>query len=392
MRVFFLSPWFPYPPNNGSKLRIYHLLRGLAQDHEITLISFSKQPDVDQNEPITRSLCEEIIVVPRKDYQPNSARAVVGLFSLSPRSIIDTYSPEMAQKIVEATSIKAFNVVIASELGAASYRRFFKGLPAIFEDVEIGVIHGNFTDANSLRERIRHGLTWQKHMRYLSRLVKSYEACTVVSKQDKALLTEIVRGLNSVEVIPNCINLPDYINVPRERQKQTLIFTGPFRYRANYEAMLWFMGEAYPIVQSQIPDVQMLITGDHADLLLPETKGVTLTGMVPDVRPLIASATVSIAPILTGGGSRLKILEAMALHTPVVATSKGAEGLNVQHDVHILIADTSEAFAQQVIRLLKEPDLRKRLVSNAYKLVQNQYNWAVVMPKFLDLVERVARS
>ena len=391
-KILFVSRWFPYPPNNGSKMRVYHLLRGLAQDYLITLISFSERPELDRNEPQMRSICEDIIIVPWKEYQPNSTKAVLGIFSTTPRSIVDTYSPEMAKKIVRATSVEAYNVVIASQLGAASYRRFFKGLPAIFEEVETGVLYGKLIYASSLRDRIRHGLTWQKNKYYISRLVKSYDTCTVVSKQEQALLKEKVKGLTSVKVIPNCIKLSDYINIPRERQEHSIIFTGPFRYRANYEAMLWFLKESYPIVQSQIPEVQLLITGDHADLPLPKTKGMTLTGMVPDVRQLIASATVSIAPILTGGGSRLKILEAMALRIPVVATSKGAEGLNVEHDVHILIADTPEAFAQQAIRLLKDPDLRKRLVSNAYILVQNQYNWAVVMPKFLDLVERVASS
>jgi polysaccharide biosynthesis protein PslH len=117
---------------------------------------------------------------------------------------------------------------------------------------------------------------------------------------------------------------------------------------------------------------------------------VTLTGFVEDVRPMIARAWVSLVPILQGGGTRLKILEAMALRTPVVSTWKGAEGLDVQNDVDILIADEPEKFAEMVVRLLKEPELHHRLAENAYKLVATKYNWSIVIPRVLNLIGEVA--
>jgi glycosyltransferase involved in cell wall biosynthesis len=134
------------------------------------------------------------------------------------------------------------------------------------------------------------------------------------------------------------------------------------------------------------------ITGDHADLPLPPADNLALTGFVDDVRPLIASAWVSLVPIRVGGGTRLKILEAMALGTPVVATSKGTEGLDAKHGEHLLIADSPEAFAEAVIRLLQEPGLRRRLADKAYQLVQERYDLAALIPRFLDLVERVAQA
>jgi glycosyltransferase involved in cell wall biosynthesis len=156
--------------------------------------------------------------------------------------------------------------------------------------------------------------------------------------------------------------------------------------------MTWFLQEVYPRIQAQAPDVCVTITGDHADLPLPPADNVTLTGFVDDVRPLIASAWVSLVPIRVGGGTRLKILEAMALGTPVVTTSKGAEGLDAKHGEHLLIANSPEAFAEAVIRLLQEPGLRQRLADKAYQLVQERYDLAALMPRFLDLVERVAHA
>jgi glycosyltransferase involved in cell wall biosynthesis len=160
----------------------------------------------------------------------------------------------------------------------------------------------------------------------------------------------------------------------------------------NYEAMVWFLGEVYPHVQAQVPEVKLTITGAPAQRRLPPAKNVNQTGFVDDVRPLIARAWGSLVPIHSGGGTRLKILEAMALGTPVVATSKGAEGLDVQAGQHLLIGDTPESFAREVVRLLMEPELRWHLVNNAAQLIREKYDWAVVMPRFLDLVEQVATA
>jgi glycosyltransferase involved in cell wall biosynthesis len=161
----------------------------------------------------------------------------------------------------------------------------------------------------------------------------------------------------------------------------------------NDDAMVWFLREIFPRVQAKLPALRLTITGDHGNRPLPPSPAgkVTLTGFVDDVRPLIAQSYISLAPIRFGGGTRLKILEAMALRTPVVATSKGAEGLDVEHNEHLLIADTPQAHAEAILRLLQEPGLRQRLADKAYQLIRQKYDWSVVTPRFLELVERVGR-
>lgn len=391
-RILFLSSWFPYPPDNGSKLRIYNLLRGLAQQYQVTLVTFADQPNVNPDAPALRALCRDVQVVPWKPFEPQSPRAQLGFLSLTPRSVVDTFSAEMKQCIERTLSVGDYDVVIASQTTMAGYSLCFRGLPAVFEEAEVGVLYEQFTHAISSWRRFRYGLTWAKHRRYLARLLRCFSACTVVSERERRLVSCAVPGYQAIEVISNCVNLADYRDVHEMPQPNTLIFTGSFRYFANHDAMVSFLREVYPRIHAQVPDARLTITGDHANLLLPSTDNVTLTGLVDDVRPFIASSWVSLVPIRLGGGTRLKMLEAMALHTPVVATSKGAEGLDVEHDEHLLIADTPEAFAEAVVRLLKEPGLRKRLADNAYQLVAEKYDWAVAMPRFLSLVERVARA
>ena len=196
----------------------------------------------------------------------------------------------------------------------------------------------------------------------------------------------------NVTVIPNCINLADYSAVRTELQPFSLIFTGSFRYMVNYDAMVWFLQNIYPLIRSEVPDVHLTITGDPAGQTLPSMVGVTQSGFVPDVRPLIASAWATVVPLLSGGGTRLKILEAMALGTPVISTTKGAEGLDAKHGDSVLIADEPKEFASAVIRLFKEPGLREHLADNALQVVREQYDWAGVMPQFMRLIDDTVRA
>ena len=193
-------------------------------------------------------------------------------------------------------------------------------------------------------------------------------------------------------MIPNCVNIADYDAFKEERKPASLIYTGSFGYGPNYEAMLWFIGDVYPYILAEIPEVQLTITGEHLDKPLPNPNGTKLTGFVPDVRPYIARSLISIAPLQSGGGTRLKILEAMALNTPVVATSKGAEGIDVKNGEHILIADSPQDFAEAVIKLLQAPELGTYIANNAYGLVQDKYDWEKVLPQFMGIVDKAVRN
>lgn len=391
MNILFLSRWYPYPTNNGSKLRIYNLLRGLSQHHTVTLLSFSDQPAGEVNVEAVKSICEEVHIVPWREFDPNSLRARSGFFSLKPRSIIDTFSSEMATKIRQLLNEKKFDVVIASQLAMATYYPYFKQIPAVFEELEIGLSLKDSRRGEGWKKRLRHAFTWFKQRAYLARLLKSFEAATVVSEQEKKLVLQNFPRVKDVLVIPNCMNMDDYKNIHVEPQPNTLIFTGSFRYHTNYEAMQWFVGEVFPLILEKIPSTRLIITGDHANLPLPSTRNVTLAGYVDDVKSLIASSTIALAPLWSGGGTRLKILEAMAIGTPVIATSKGAEGLEAVAGAHLFVEDEPARFAGEAVRLLRDSDLRARMSRSAQQLVREKYEWQGVLPAFLGVLSRVAR-
>jgi glycosyltransferase involved in cell wall biosynthesis len=391
MNILFLSRWYPYPTNNGSKLRIYNLLRGLSQHHAVTLLSFSNQPLAELNVEMMKSACEEVHIVQWREFDPNSGRAKLGFFSLKPRSVIDTFSEEMAAKITQLLSEKKFDLVIASQLPMAAYYPYFKQVPSVFEELEVGLSVEDSLRAGGWKKRLRHAFTWFKQRMYLARLLKSFQAVTVVSEQEKKLVLQNFPHVRAILVIPNCMNMDDYNDIHAEPQANTLIFTGSFRYHTNYEAMQWFVGEVFPRVLEKIPSAQLIITGDHAGLPLPSNRNVTLAGYVEDVKSLIASSTVALAPLWSGGGTRLKILEAMAIGAPVVATSKGAEGLEAVAGVHLFVADDPAQFAEEAVRVLLDQGLRKRVSRNAQQLVREKYDWQGVLPEFMGFLERIVR-
>ena len=386
-KLLFISRWFPYPPNNGAKLRIFYLLSELSKVFEINLICFYEDEDLDRRPIELMNICKEVYTVQLKKFKPKSIKAILGFFSLKPRSIYETYSSEMVNQIKEAINIHNPQLVIASQLGSAIYHDHYAHLPSILEELEIALIYENYWKAASIPARLRNGLTWWKHRRLVKSVMQAHKLVTVVSQEEKELISKNIPGNYRVQVVPNCVEVSRYQDITKVPQNRTLIFTGSFDYQPNYEAMLWFIQEVFPLVKIHYQETQLTITGRHSDRPLPSYKDIGLTGFVNDIRPLIAQSWISIVPIFSGGGTRLKILEAMALRTPVISTRKGAEGLNYKDGENILIADTPNEFSSQIKRLFDEPELRNRITSNAFQLVLKKYNWQVAYPQLIISIQ-----
>lgn len=385
MHILFLSRWYPFPPNNGSKLRIYNLLRFLGQSHTITLVSFYDPDEGIAQEPVP-SFCREVYTLPWKEFRPAHWKALLGFFHPYPRWVVDTYSREMEHLVNDLLEKHSFDVVIASQTIMAPYARKIQGTPKILEEAEVGVFIQRAQKSSGALGKFRHSLTWLKYQRYLQGLFSDFARITVVSEEEKSHILPLTRQPEKVEIIPNGVKVQDYETIMRNPIPNTLIFTGSFRYSANYEAMMWFVSQVFPLIQAEIPDVRLIITGDPAGKRLPFNPQVSQTGVVPDVREWIASSWVVVAPLQTGGGTRLKILEAMALRTPVVSTSKGAEGLDVHSPKHLIIADSPAEFARAVIAICQDPALREKIATSAFDLVKEKYDWDSILPRYQEIL------
>jgi glycosyltransferase involved in cell wall biosynthesis len=384
MRVLALSTWFPHPTLNGSTLRAYHLLRGLASRYDVDLAAFTPfGAPAEQSLGHMRTFCRSVVAIPQSPFANTLSPA--GLLSLTPRSLVESYVPAV-REMVRAAAASA-DAVIGFQLGAA---RYLDRLPqaTIFEEAEpVSIEHLWQAESSPLR-RARRRLTWWKHAAYLRRLVDRMQAVTVASEIERAALVRLGCDRSRIAVIPNGADAAD-LERPRAPTGPRIIYTGSVTYSANLEAVSWFLGEILPRVKRDRPDVEFVVTGatDGVDLdRLPNRDMAHFTGLLPDVKSAIGDARVSVAPILSGGGTRLKVLEALALGVPVVSTRKGAEGLDLDDGEHVLLADSAEAFADGVRRVLGDTALAGRLSERGRARVAEQYVWSTIGDRFNAVV------
>jgi polysaccharide biosynthesis protein PslH len=312
-----------------------------------------------------------------------------------PASYEHTFSMEMAR--LAAAHASRADAVIAMEVGAAVYFDDKHPVPLVFEEAEGAAIQGQIAAAPTRRARLARTATWWKYGRYLARAVRHFDATTVVSEAEMELLVAAGAPRDRIAVVPNGVDLPERAH-SAARVHDRLVYAGAPTYWANLEAVRWFAAEVQPHLRAAGVPARLHVTGATGGVDLAELRdvGVVFEGHQPDVRGFVAASAVAVVPIRSGGGTRLKVLEAMALGTPVVSTTKGAEGLDVRDGEHLLIADDGADFAAAVRRLFGDASLRTRLASAAATLVAERYTWARagrLLGDALDAaVERFRRS
>ena len=395
MRILFLSRWLPLPANNGAKLRISGLLRLLAAEHELALVS-AHEPGEDVAgsalEPL-RALCRRVWTFPYPAFVPSSRQALLGLVRSTPRSLVAADRPELRALVRRAAAVHQPELVIASELQMLPYALEVAGPPLLLDDLELGIFRQAVDEETSPARRARARLTWLKLTAYLRRTLPRFAGCSVVSKRERTLVERAVPDYGRVAVIPNAIDLArcqgDY-GLP---EPDSLVYCGSPTYRPNFDAVTRFLADSFPAIKQQLPGVSLTVTGSLTGLdpaRLPNRPDVRLLGQVADVWPVVARSWASVVPLRQGGGTRLKILESLALGTPVVSTQKGAEGLELADGSEILVADEPGEFAARCTALLRQPELRARLARAGRQAVAQRYDWSVVGPRFLRLVEQAA--
>lgn len=395
MRILFLSRWFPYPADNGSKLRVLNLLKQLAMRHSVHLISFTSEPINSEQCATLRQWCEQVEAVAYRPFQPQSWRAWMGFLDARPRSVVATLNAEMSARVRQAVQQHAFDVVIASQIDMAPYALPLRRCLKVLEELELTSLYEPFIRSRRLRHRLRAGLTWWKLKQYTAHLLNAFDLCTVVSDVEQ-MHVRAIGGRARIEVVPNGIDPQYYAGNFGPPEPNRLIYSGALTYTPNLEAVDFFLREIFPRIQASCPSVRFYVTGKLDGVpvdKLPPLPGLTFTGYLDDVRPAVAQSWVSVVPLRSGGGTRLKILESLALGTPVVSTSKGAEGLGLVPEHDLLIADDPVTFAHQIVRILQEPRLRSALGARGRRTVISRFDWAHLGADFVEHVEyALARS
>jgi glycosyltransferase involved in cell wall biosynthesis len=236
-------------------------------------------------------------------------------------------------------------------------------------------------------QKLAFWMQYRSFRHYERLMARKFSACACVSEEDKNLLADLCPGI-SIEVIPNGVDVESYQPDHRLTEEATIVYTGSMDWLPNEDAVLYFHERMLPLLEAQIPNVKFYIVGQNPTQRvkqLSQRNNVIVTGMVDDVKPYIAKASVYVVPLRIGGGTRLKILEALAMEKAVVSTTIGCEGLQLTPGKDILIADEPEKFARLVLRLAQDEKFRQRLGQSGRKQVEKKYDWRSIGKQLNEL-------
>jgi glycosyltransferase involved in cell wall biosynthesis len=407
MRLLVVCPFFPWPPSNGSRILQSNLIKQAARSHRVWLFSLIQSESERKNEAGIASYCEEIVAVRPENQVPGELDGKRrawdvpwGLVHRHPRHFYGVPSQNVVQALVQTLCKWQPDILLVNTLYMTNYLWQWldnsSGVKKILieHNVETSIQCQQVWVASSFSRRVRAWLYWLPFGRFEALACEKCDWVTTMSAQDRQLLLDLSPRLEParVSVLPNGVDVASYAGDWGHPEPDNLIFPGALTYHANYDAMCFFLDEIFPSIRRANPRVTLQITGktDGVDLSsLNLGEGVVLTGYLDDVRPAVARSWACVVPLRVGGGTRLKILEAMALGTPVVATSKGAEGLDVTPGHDILIADDQDQFANAVLQLLGDPVLRQKLALNGRKLVEALYDWQSIGERLNEVLETV---
>lgn len=399
MRILVITNQIPYPPVSGAPLRTYNVLRRLASEHEVFLASFGADEDPTEGVAHLSQFCREVVAIRKRPLKEalSWSKTLGAVIDGEPPELRLGYSEELAAEIRRLCDRVDFDLV---QIEHGSMGLYLDALPSRLSEKAIWLLHDiDFDKFARIAEieprklaKVRYWLHAAMMKRWQPRIAGRFRLCVTMSEADRQLLLAH-RGDLEVFVSPNGVDTKKYGQLPEEGNEPEILFIGNMSYHPNVDAASYFCKEVLPRIRRMQPDAKVWIVGIHPSESVRrlEGDGVVVTGQVQDVVPYYRRAKVCVVPLRAGSGTRLKILEAMALGRPVVSTSIGCEGLDVEDGRHLLIANDGERFAYQVAKLLAEPGLRAGMTASAREFVVASYDWDAITRKFIDDVENVLR-
>jgi glycosyltransferase involved in cell wall biosynthesis len=415
MHILFLTQIVPYPPDAGPKVKTWHVLRYLAQQgHRVTLASFvrhEEQPYLDN----LREICHQVYGVPMR----RSRVADVGYWLRSnltgrpfliERDDLDAMR-SLVRQILETEAVEA---VHADQLSMAQFvldrktsRRCDFSSPGGQPDAPILVFDAH-NAVWTIMDRLRQTAPWylrpvialeaQRTMRFEGRVLSQSDHTLAVAEPDRLALVEAWNSSQDgqavpapqITVVPIAVDAEQLQPVDRLPGSQNIVTMGTLHYPPNADGIRWFAREVFPLIREQAPAASLTIIGKNppADFLqhqAEDPEAVKVTGYVPDLVPYLEQAEIMVVAVRAGGGMRVRILEAFARGMPVVTTTIGLEGIDAEPGRDVLVADTPQDFAGEVLRLLEDKALQGVLSNNGRLLVEKKYDWRVVLGKMEEI-------
>jgi sugar transferase (PEP-CTERM/EpsH1 system associated) len=402
MRILWLKTELLHPVDKGGKIRTYHMLKEMKREHHVTYLTLDDGTASAAERAQSEQYCHELVCVPhrtRAKFSPGFyVELASNLASSLPYFLKKYESREMRQKIEEYVRRDSFDVVVCDFLvPVVNMPRAIPCASVLFQhNVEAMIWERHYkTQTNPVKKLYLHD-QWRKTRAFEKAACHRFDAVVAVSREDREAMQRDY-GVREVVDIPTGVDT-DFFRPggAPDREPHGLVFTGSMDWIPNEDAITYFTRDILPRIRQQVPDVTLTVVGRNPSAGLRELSerdpSIRITGRVDDVRPYMERAAAYIVPIRIGGGTRLKIYEAMAMEKPVVSTTVGAEGLPVRDGEELLLADEPEQFADAVVRVITDDNLAREIGNRAAVVVRRDFGWERVADSFLGACENAVRS
>ncbi len=399
MKILMLTPYLPYPPASGGQIRTYNLLKHLSKSHEITLVCLYKREEERQYAQELKSYCKDIYLCKRPEKPWQLSTILKAVFGVLPFLIVRNYSSEAANTVRKLLAERTFDVIHAETFYVMPHIPETK-IPTILVDQTLEYrVYKHFI--NQLPWFLHHPLRldtfklkyWEEYYWNHAQLVAA------VSETDAKAIHMLAPNIEPV-VIPNGASDGMFVekSTPKEDNGVTnLLFVGNFSWLQNTEAAQYLIEKVLPLLQNKLQNYRLTIAGQKIPerfrvLANPYIDFIDLEGSDnATVRDIYTNASLFIAPIFGPGGTRLKILTAMATHLPVITTSTGAEGLHLVHNESVMLAENPEEFAQNIAILARDNILSKKIADNAYAIARKSFSWESITKTLVESYQSITK-
>lgn len=402
MRLLWVKSGPLLPLDTGGKRRTHAMLTEISRHHEVTYLALLPEGQAVSAEEKADGYAQKKVWVPVSQAAKNSPRFWLDLL----RSTVLTTRPYAVQRyeaaalrtrLEEMAAEKRFDLVICDFLAPAlNFLGVAFDCPTVLFQHNIeSQIWKRLAEAES--SSLKHAYLGLQHRRmhlWEDRLSRLFDGVITVSPEDSRMARELYGLDNVLGDVPTGVDVQFFQPAAPPTAPFTIGFLGSMDWMPNMDACHYFLDDIFPLLEHQVPGCRLKIIGRNPPTSLRERASdrVEVTGTVDDVRPYVHGCHAIVVPLRAGGGTRIKIYEAMAMGVPVVSTTIGAEGLPVTHDEDILLADDRQAFARETARLAQEPGLASRLSAQARRNVESHYSWTAATGRFLDLCAPLMRG
>jgi len=400
MKILWVKAGGLVPPDTGGKIRSYNILRHLAKHHAVTFFSFYAAHENDVHEQL-RPMFQRVILVPLDLPSPKGAgeflNYVARLFSREPYNLTKYCRPSVRRRLHDLLQKETYDVILCDFLVTAGVIPWDWPCPIVLfsHNVEAVIWQRHYEVARNLLWKALSRYEWKRMAAAERRYLQKAHHVVAVSENDRQTFA---RFLNPQKLTVTQTGADTEFFQPRGEKEMpnSLVFTGSMDWLPNEDGIIYFANEIFPLILAKLQDATLCVVGRKPSRCLQNLASrlpnIQLTGWVEDVRPYVAQRAVYIVPLRIGGGTRLKIFEAMSMAKAVVSTSIGAQGLPVNNGEHMLLADDPVRFAECTIRLLSDASQRAQMGRAARRLVEENYSWDTVSKGFAQVLQNVVQS